>query len=113
MAIAKTLQKLGPDNDWRLRYEPIKQKAWRRTKHQVILRWKDDGTSKSWSFKLSEATDSDAEFQTRMLAAFDACLRNQKLGARDWAWGSFLSDIVAEVTAVIARIGRIVGASGV
>ena len=77
MKIAKDMQKVGPDNAWRLRYEPTKVKTWRRTKHQVILRKKDDGTSKSWSFKFSEATDTDDEFKTRLLAAFDLCLVNQ------------------------------------
>ena len=64
MAIAKDMQKSGPDNAWRLRYEPLMhQKTWRRTKHQVILRNRTDGTSKSLAFKFSEATDTDAEFK--------------------------------------------------
>ena len=81
MEIAKPLQKVGPDKAWRLRYEPIKTNTWRRTRHQVILRKKTDETSKTWSFKFSEHTDRDAEFEKRMLAAFDECLRIQMLDA--------------------------------
>ena len=81
MAIAKPLQKVGPDKAWRLRYEPTKNKTWRKTRHQVILRYKTNDTSKTWSFKFSEHTDSDAEFERRMLVAFDACLSDQQLVA--------------------------------
>ena len=78
MKIATPLCKVGPDKAWRMRYEPIKNKTWMRTRHQVVLR-KNNDTSKSWSFKFSEHTDSDAEFERRLLAAFDECLRDQKL----------------------------------
>ena len=75
MKIAKPLQKVGLDKAWRMRYEPIKNKTWMRTRHQVVLRKKSDDTSKSWSFKFSEHTDSDAEFERRLVAAFDECFR--------------------------------------
>ena len=81
MKTAKPLQKVGPDKACRMRYEPIKNKTWMRTRHQVILRKTSDGTSESWSIKFSGHTDSDAEFERRVLAAFDECLRDQKLDA--------------------------------
>ena len=40
MKIAKPLQKVGPDKAWRMRYEPIKNKTWMRTRHQVVIRKK-------------------------------------------------------------------------
>ena len=74
MAIANPLKKVGPDRAWSLRYEP-KQKTWERTRHQVVLRLKSDGTSKCRSFQFSEWREDKNEFKDRMLAAFDACLR--------------------------------------
>ena len=77
MAIATPLRKVGPDGAWNLRYEPIKHKTWKRTRHQVIIRWKSDGTSKSWPFEFSEWLEDTGELTDRMLAAFDACLHQQ------------------------------------
>ena len=74
MAIANPLKKVGPDRAWSLRYEP-KQKTGERTRHQVVLRLKSDGTSKCRSFQFSEWREDKSEFKHRMLAAFDACLR--------------------------------------